>query len=122
MDQCCAGIRGAEPREGAALVGVEESGFVGHVGESDGHDSFQYFGDGSEEDYYAKGRRSVVGGFPWLVQHNPICMFEAWWVVAEGDEGGEQVEEDGGLYGVYSLPDPVEYTIRARGGRGGAFA
>ena len=41
IDQGGAGIRGAESRERAALVGVEEAGLVGQLGESDGHDSFQ---------------------------------------------------------------------------------
>ena len=57
-----------------------------------------------------------------MVQDHPVRMFEAGRVVAEGDEGGEQVQEDGGFYGVYPLPDPVGYAVRARGQRGGAFA
>ena len=103
MDQGGAGIGGAQPGEGAALVRVEEACFAGQVREPDGHDSFQYFGDGFEENYYAERRRCVVRGFAWLVQDHPISMFDAGWVVAKGDKRGEQAKEDGGLYcnGIY---------------------
>ena len=60
MDQGGAGVGGAESGEGAALVKVEEAGLAGQVGEPDGHDSLQYFGDCFEEDYYSKRRRCVV--------------------------------------------------------------
>ena len=43
-------------------------------------------------------------------------------MVAKGDEGGEQLEEDGGFGNVDPFPDPVGYAVRARGRRGGAFA
>ena len=45
-------------------------------------------------------------------------MLKTWRVVPQGDKVGEEVKEDGGLYGVHPLPDSVGYTIRA-GGRGG---
>ena len=60
MDQGGAGIGGAEPRKGAALVSVEEAGFAGQSGESDGHDPLQYLGDGFEEDNYAERGRCVI--------------------------------------------------------------
>ena len=104
------------------MVGVQEAGLASHVGEPDCHDSLQYFGDGFEENHYAEGGRCVVGGFAWFVQDYPVGVFEAGQVVAHGDEGGEQFEEDGGLQGINPLPDPVGYAIRARSRGGGTLA
>lgn len=36
-----------------------------------------------------------------------VRMFETRRVVAEGNPGGEDVEEDGGVEGVYSFPDRI---------------
>ena len=89
MNQGRAGVRGAESGEGAALIWVKEAGLAGHFGESDCHDPLQYLGDSFEEDDYAEGCWCVVGRFAWLVQNYPFSMFEAGWVVAQGDERGE---------------------------------
>ena len=115
MDQDGAGVGGTEPREGAALVGVEETDFAGQLGQSDGHNSLTYLGDIFEEDYYAEGRWGVVRGLSWFVQDYPIGVFEAGGVVAESDERGEQVEEDCGFDVVHFLPDPVGDALRSRG-------
>ena len=118
MNQGGTSVGGAQPRDGAALVRVEEAGLPGQASESDGHDLFEYLGDGFEEDNNAEACRRVIRGFAWLVQNHPIRMLKTGRVVPQGDKGGEEVEEYGRIYGVHPLPDPVGYTIWA-GGRGG---
>ena len=54
-------IRGAEAREGAALVRVEQAGLSCQRGEPDGKDALKDFGDGLEEDDNAEGGWGVVG-------------------------------------------------------------
>ena len=49
-------------------------------------------------------------------------MFEAGWVVTEGDKGREEVEKDRGTYGVHPFPDPVGDALRFWSRRGVAFA
>ena len=38
-------------------------------------------------------------------------MFEAGWVVSKGDKRGEEVEKDGGFYGIHPVPDLVGDAI-----------
>jgi len=62
-----AGVGGAESREGAALVRVEEAFGLGDGRQSDCHHPFEDLGDSFEEDDDAKGGGGVVGGLARLV-------------------------------------------------------
>ena len=95
---------------------------MGQFRESDGHDSFQYFGDCFKENYYTEGRRCVLRGLAWFVQDHSICVFEAGRVVAESHKGREHVEENGGFCDIHFLPDLIGYAVRSRGRGGGAPA
>ena len=116
------GVGGAETREGATLVGVEEAGLAGQLRESDGHNPLQYLGDSFEEYYYAKGCWRVIRGLARFIQDYPVGMFETGGVIPEGDQRGEHVEKDGGVDVVYSFPDLVGNAVRSRGRGRGALA
>jgi len=62
-----AGVGGAEPWQGAALVWVEEASRSGGGGQSDCHYPFEDLRDGLEEDNDAEGGGGVVGGLAGLV-------------------------------------------------------
>jgi len=55
------------------------------------------FGDCFKEYDDAEGCGGVVGGFARLVENYAVCFFQAGRMVAEVDQGGEEVEEDGGV-------------------------
>ena len=114
-------VRGAEAREGAALVGVEQACMSCQSGEPDGEDAFEDLRDGFEENNDAERSQGVVGWLARLVQHDPVCMFESGGVVPKGGQGGEEVQEETGVDGVYLLPDRVQYPVRGWSERGGGF-
>jgi len=39
-----------------------------------------------------EGGGGVIGGFTWLVQDHPICVFEGGRVVSEVNQGGDEVK------------------------------
>ena len=67
-----AGVGGAEPGEGAALVWMEETFGFRNGRLSDCHHSFEDLGDGFEEDHETKGSRGVVGVLGRLVEDYAI--------------------------------------------------
>ena len=70
-----AGVGGAESREGAALVWVEETLGLCDGGQSDCHHSFKDLRDCFEEDDDAKVGGGVVGGFAGFVQDHSVGGF-----------------------------------------------
>jgi len=70
-----AGVGGAESREGAALIMVEQALGSGDGGQSDRHDSFKDLRDGFEADYYPEGGGGVVGSLSRLVENHPVRGF-----------------------------------------------
>lgn len=88
---------------------------MGKREESHGHNPFENFRDGFEEDDDAKRGRHILGGLAGVIQDHPICVFEAGRVVAECNQGGEEVKEDVGIVWVHLFPDPVRYAIWSRG-------
>ena len=67
-----AGVGGAESRERAALVWVEETFGSGDGGQSDSHNSFEDLRNCPEEYDDAKGGGGVVGGFAGFVQDDSV--------------------------------------------------
>ena len=98
-------IRGAEAREGAALVWVKQARLPCQRGEPDGQDGFKDLRDGFEEDDNAEGSRGVIGRLAGFVKDDPIGVFERGGVVPKGDQWSQEVEEEAGVDSVYFLPD-----------------
>jgi len=72
--QACVG--GAESRQGAALVWVEETFGPSVGGQLDPHYPFKDFRNGFKEDNHAEGPRGVIGGLAGFVQDHPIGSFQ----------------------------------------------
>jgi len=70
-----AGVSGAELREGAALVWVEEDFGPGDGRQSDGHHPLEDFGDGFQEDDAMEGGGALVGSFAGLIQDYTVGSF-----------------------------------------------
>jgi len=70
-----AGVGGAESREGAAPILVEQALGSGDGGQSDRHNSFKDLRDGFKEDYNPEGGGGVISGLPRLVEDHLIRGF-----------------------------------------------
>jgi len=70
-----AGVGGAESREGAALVRVEEASGFCNGRQSHCHNPFEDLGDGLEEDNDARAGGGVVGGLAGPVQNHSVGGF-----------------------------------------------
>jgi len=70
-----AGVGGAESREEAALVRVEEASGFCNGRQSECHYPFEDLGDGFEEDDDVEGGGGVVGGLAGLVQDYSVGGF-----------------------------------------------
>ena len=85
VGECGHRIRGAEAREGAALVWVEQARLSRQSSEPDSEDAFKDFRDGFEENDDPEGGWGVVRRLPGFVKDYSICVLEGGGVVLEGN-------------------------------------
>jgi len=116
-----AGVGGAEFREGATLVWVEEALGFGDGRQPDCHHPLKDLRDGFEKDNDAEGGGGVVGGLAGFIQDYSIGGFQRWGVVPTCYQGGEEFLDDRRVDIVYLFPDGVGDPIGARSRRGGAL-
>ena len=104
MCECEAGVCGAESREGAELVRVEEALGFGDGRQPDCHYPFEDLRDGLEEENDAEGRGGFVGGLAWFIQDYTVGGLQRLRVVPKCYQGGEEFEDDRRVDIVYPFP------------------
>ena len=87
MSKGGAGIKRAQARKRATLVGIDQANRPGQGGEAIGNDAFQDLGDSFQKDDDPEGSRRGVVIFAWFGKYNAVGTFQSGGVVSMGEEG-----------------------------------